>query len=126
MKNTLVILSFILVFISCGGKEAKKEIVPEKKVEEVKTIPIVKKEIPKPILLFTVQIGATKKESKVFSSVKNVRVSKENGMFKYRLGSFKTYKEAKSFRKKVFNKYHGAFVQAIKGNQSISIQKAIK
>ncbi len=119
----LFLLSLFLVFISCGETKTKEEIIPEKKVE---TVPVVKKEVPKPTLVFTVQIGANKKESAVFSSIDNVQVSKENGMFKYRLGSFKTYKEAKSFRKTLVHKFPGAFVQAVKNNQAISIQEAIK
>jgi hypothetical protein len=128
MKKILAILGVTIFLISCGKKETKKEIVPENKVEEVKPIPIVKNETLKikSILFFTVQIGANKKESKTFSSIEQVQVYKENQMFKYRLGNFKTYKEAKSFRNEIINKYPGSFVQAIKGNLSISIQEALK
>ena len=126
MKNLLLLLSFMLVLISCGDKEVKKEIVvPAKKVEEVKK-PIVKKEEVKPELVFTVQIGANKKKSNTFSSIKNIQVFKENGMFKYRLGAFITYQEAKSYRKQILQKHPGAFVQAVKNKQAISINEAIK
>ena len=125
MKKILVLLCFALILISCGSKESKKEIIPEKKVESI-TVPEVKKEAPKPTLVFTVQIGANKKESPVYSSIDNVQVSQENGMFKYRLGSFKTCQEAKSFRKTIVHKFPGAFVQAVKNKQAISIQEAIK
>ena len=127
----LFLLSLFLVFISCGDKTPKKIKVdsPIKNYETPKgvyTEEMVEKEAPKPTLVFTVQIGANKKESAVFSSIDNVQVSQENGMFKYRLGSFKTYQEAKSFRKTIVHKFPGAFVQAVKNKQAISIQEAIK
>ena len=125
MKKFFVFLCLSLFIISCGGKEPKKEIIPEKKVEEVKT-PIVKKEVRKSTLIFTVQIRASKKKLKKYSSVENVVIFNEEGMYKYRLGSFKTYKEARLFRKKLLLNYPGAFVQAVKNSQSISIQEAIK
>ncbi len=125
MKKILVLLSFTLVFISCGSEEQKKEIIPEKKVETV-AIPVVKKEAPKPTLVFTIQIGATEKRSSVYSSIENVQVSQENGMYKYRLGAFTTCQEAKSFRKTIVHKFPGAFVQAVKNMQSIAIQEALK
>jgi len=125
MRKLLVFLSLSLFIISCGGKELKKEIVPEKKVEEVKT-PIVKKEEPKPTMVFTVQIRASKKKLKKYSSVENVLIFNEEGMYKYRLGSFKTYKEARSYRENLLQEFPGAFVQALKNNQPISIQEAIK
>lgn len=125
MKKILLLLSFIMVLISCGNNEPKKEVVPEKKTEEVKT-PEVKKEAPKPILVFTVQIGAFKNKKTRYSSLEKVTISSENNMYKYRLGSFETYQEAKSFRKTLLNKFPGAFVQAIKNKQAISIQEAIK
>lgn len=125
MKNILFLLSFMLILISCGGKEAKKEIIQEKKTEEIAT-PIVEKEVTEPVLVFTVQIGAFKKESTKFSSLENVHVFSENNLYKYRLGSFKTYQEAKSYRKKVLRNFPGAFVQAVKSKQPISIQEALK
>jgi hypothetical protein len=125
MRKLFVLLSFTLILTSCGDKEPKKEIVPEKKVEEVKT-PIVKKETAKPILVFTVQIRASKNKLKKYSSVDNVQIFNENNMYKYRLGSFKTYQEAKSYRRTLLQKFPGAFVQAVKNNQPISIQEALK
>lgn len=126
MRNLLLLLGFVVMLTSCGSKEPKKEIiVPKKKIEKLPS-PVIKKEVPKSTLLFTIQIGANKKESKTFSSVSNVKVSKEKGLFKYRLGAFKTYKEAKLYRAKIIHKYPGAFVQAMKGTEPITIQKAIK
>lgn len=126
MKKILAILGVTIFLISCGAKEQKKEIVPEKKVEETKTPTIVKKEESKPILIFTVQIGAFKKNNTAFSALENVQVSLEKSMYKYRLGSFKTYKEAKAYRRTILHKFQGAFVQAIKNNQPISIEEALK
>jgi N-acetylmuramoyl-L-alanine amidase len=118
-------LSFMFVLISCGAKEVKKEVLPEKKVETVIT-PVEKVEAPKPALVFTVQIGAFKKQHSKFSSLENVQVSSENNLYKYRLGAFETYNKAKSYRKTVLNKFPGAFVQAVKNNKPITIQEAIK
>jgi len=125
MRKILVLLGVALMFTACGTKEPKKEIVPEKKVETV-SVPKVQKEAPKPTLVFTVQIGATKKRSAVYASIKDVQISQENGMFKYRLGAFKTYKEARLFKKTILNTYSGAFIQAVKDTKAIRIQEAIK
>lgn len=131
MRKILVLLCFTLVFISCGDKTPKKIKVdsPIKNVEtpiRVHTEEIVEIEDPKPTLVFTVQVGATKKRSSVYASIENIQISQENGMFKYRLGSFNTYQEAKSFRKTIVHKFPGAFVQAVKNKQAVSIQEAIK
>lgn len=127
----LFLLSLFLIFISCGDKAPKKIKVDSeiKNIEtpiRVYTEEMVEIEALIPTLVFTVQIGANKKESPVYSSIDNVQVSQENGMFKYRLGSFKTYQEAKLFRKTIVHKFPGAFVQAVKNKQAISIQEAIK
>ena len=126
MKKFLVLLSVVSILISCGNKEAKKEVVVPVKKEEVVENKEVIKETPKPSLIFTVQIGATKKASAIFSSISEVNVSQEKGMFKYRLGAFSTYMEAKNFRRKILSKYPGSFVQALKDNEPISVQEAIK
>jgi hypothetical protein len=126
MKKILAILGITIFLISCGAKEQKKEIVPEKKVEETKTPIIVKKGESKPVLIFTVQIGAFKKNNTTFSALENVQVSLEKSMYKYRLGSFKTYIEAKAYRRTILHKFQGAFVQAVKNNQPIYIEEALK
>ncbi len=126
MKNIVTLLIFALILASCGEKKAtKKEVVPVQKVEEVTKTEEVK-EVPKPVVVFTVQIGATKRKSKLFSSVKDVQVFNENGMFKYRVGAFTSYKEAKAYKKQLQQKYSGVFIQAIKDNKPISIAAALK
>ena len=124
-KYQVFCLSIFIVLISCGEKEVKKVIVPEKK-EETITTPVLKEVNLKPVLIFTVQIGAFKKRNLKFASIKNVQVSSENNMYKYRLGAFKTYKEAKIYQKKMQANYPGAFVQAVKDDNPINIQEAIK
>lgn len=123
--HQVIYLSFIMLLISCGSKEVKKEALPEKKVEKI-TVPVVKEEAPKPTLVFTVQIGAFKKQNSRFSSIQDVQVSSENNMYKYRLGTFETYKEAKFYKRTLLSKYPGSFVQAVKNNKPITIQEAIK
>jgi len=125
MKKVLLFLSVSLILFSCGDKKVKKEIVPEKKIEKV-VIPEVKKETPKPILIFTVQIGAFKKQNSKFSSIENVNISTENNIYKYRLGTFSTYKEARNSRRKLLDIYPGAFVQAVKNGRGIKIKEALK
>lgn len=124
-KYQVFCLSIFIVLISCGEKEVKKVIVTEKKVETI-TTPVLKEVNLKPVLIFTVQIGAFKKRNLKFASIKNVQVSSENNMYKYRLGAFKTYKEAKIYLKKMRANYPGAFVQAVKDDNPINIQEAIK
>ena len=126
MKKFLVLLSVVFILSSCGNKESKKEVVVPEKKEEVVVVKEEIKEAPKTSLIFTVQIGANKRSSAFYSSIKDVIISKEKGMFKYRLGTFKTYKEAKSNRIKILSKYPGAFVQALYDSKPIAIENAIK
>jgi hypothetical protein len=127
----LFLLSLFLIFISCGDKAPKKIKVDSeiKNIEtpiRVYTEEMVEIEALKPTFIFTVQIRASKKKLKKYSSVENVLIFNEEGMYKYRLGSFKTYKEARSYRENLLQEFPGAFVQALKNNQPISIQEAIK
>ncbi|MFN0728920.1 SPOR domain-containing protein [Polaribacter gochangensis] len=127
MKTIQVVLvSLFLVFISCGDKTPKgKEVVlPVKKVETpVKTVD---EEVKEPSLIFSVQIGAFSKENQKFAAIENVVVSNENGLFKYRLGAFETYNEARSLRRNLRNIYPGAFIQAVKNGEKVEIREALK
>ena len=125
MKKALYLLFISVFMLSCGAKESKTKTIPEKKVEEV-IAPIVTESVPEPMLVFTVQVGANKKESAEYASLEDVQIFKENGFFKYRLGSFESYKEARVLRKKIIKHYPDAFIQAVIGKESISIQEALK
>jgi hypothetical protein len=60
------------------------------------------------------------------ASLKDIQISFENTLYKYRQGTFQTYQEAKNHQKIVQNKFPGAFVQALKNGQRIGIKEAIK
>ena len=125
MKKLTVFFGLCLLIISCKDKEVKKEPVKEQPKEEVVT-PKVNQEPPKPILVFKVQIGAYTKQNTRLASVMNVQEVKENRLFKYRLGEFTTYKQARTYRRKLLRTYPDAFVQAVKNNQPIAIKEALK
>lgn len=123
MKNIFLVV-FCSVLLSCVNNENKEEIpfetIPAKEV-------IFSKESiePEKKLIFTVQIAACEKENKKFDTIKNIRVYREGNFVKYRSGSFKTYKEAKDYKKQVQKKHKGAFIQALLNNVPISITAAL-
>ncbi|WP_439131673.1 SPOR domain-containing protein [Polaribacter sp.] len=133
MKNVLIGVLFFLMMFSCGKKEASKGNTEPKtpeienvapKVEEVKEEPEVQEYIPE--LIFTVQIAALRKQNEDLYSIEGVSTYNENGFTKFRLGDFKTYKEARAFRAQILNEYKGAFVQALKNGVPISITEALQ
>ena len=125
MRKVLCLLVSCFCLISCGNEKSEPETLIEEKTEEVKA-PEVMEPIPEPLLVFTVQIGANRKESAVFSAVEGVQVFEENGLFKYRLGAFDSYKKARTFRKNSLYQFPDAFIQAVLGDEPISIQEALK
>ncbi len=125
MKKILYLLVFSSCFFSCGSKDPSSKVIQEEKPAEVE-IPVVTVKEPKPVLAFTVQVGANKKASSQFAALDGVQVFKEDGLFKYRLGAFESYKEARVYRRKSLRQFPDAFVQAVRGKQSISIQEALK
>lgn len=124
MKKVLCLLFLSVCMLSCGAKEPKINTIPEEKFEEV-IAPIVPETVLEPMLIFTVQVGANRKESAEYAALEDVQIFKENGFFKYRLGSFESYNEARMLRKKILKNFPGAFIQAVIGKQSISIQEAL-
>ncbi len=125
MRKVLCLLVSCFCLISCGNEKSEPETLIEEKTEEVKA-PVVVEAIPEPLLFFTVQIGANMNESEYFSAVEGVQVFKENGLFKYRLGDFDSYKKARAFRKKSLHQFPDAFIQALLSDEPISIQEALK
>lgn len=129
MKNITTLLFFLLLVLSCGKKELKKEsqevVKPVFKDQPVQVDEeIAEKEVL--TLVFTVQIAALKKTNQRLADIKNVHMYQENTLTKYRLGTFETYKEAREYRLKVINEYKGAFVQALKNNVPITIIEALQ
>lgn len=99
---------------------------PEKVIDTVKpkTQEAVKPQIPS--LVFTVQIGAYKMSNPDLTSVKNIQIQEENNLYKYRLGTFKSYQEARRYRRQLLPKYEDAFVQALRNGKAVSIEQALK
>ena len=125
MKKTLYLLVFISCFFACGSKDSSPKVIQEEQPAAVEIPAVIVKE-PKPVLVFTVQVGANKKVSSQYAALEGVQVFKEDGLFKYRLGAFASYKEARVYRRKSLRQFPDAFVQAVLGEQSISIQEALK
>lgn len=127
----LLLLSGLLLVISCGKKEVKKE-EPIKKVEvkkdTVKPVEKVAKKVVKkdPVITFTVQVGAFEKYGQSFSKIPNVIQYQVDGMTKYGLKSFKTVREAVNFMYSIEEDYPDCFVQALKDGKPIHISEALK
>lgn len=129
MKRGLYFILFLgtLLMFSCGKKETKKKDANPK--EEVKdTIKDVEKDQKEEVseLIFKVQIGAYRNQPQKLASVPNVKVTVEESLYKYRLGDFKGYQEARDYRKSLLKRYPDAFIQALKNNQPIHIAEALK
>ena len=122
-KSWLILIG--LVFITCNTNEVKKpailEVVKTKDTTQVVKADAVKKET----LVFKVQIAALKQPNESFANLEDIVISQENGLTKYRLGSFKTYKEARKYRNRIIKTYKDAFVQALKNETPVSILEAI-
>ena len=124
--HIFILLGFLLI-ISCEKKAEQKEVIQPKK--EVKETTVTKKEVKKEKpagLVFTVQIGAYKNKNQKLTSVSGVQINEENALHKYRLGTFKSYQEARQLRQSLLTKYPDCFIQALKNNKPISISEALK
>ncbi|MHB0756480.1 SPOR domain-containing protein [Polaribacter sp. M15] len=132
MKQISIAFLFFLILFSCGKKEVKQENTESKEPETEKIVPEVEvvqePEVQEyyPELIFTVQIAALRKQNESLYNVDGVSTYDENGLTKFRLGEFETYKEARAFRLKILDKYKDAFVQALKNGVPISITEALQ
>ena len=81
--------------------------------------------VKKETLVFKVQIAALKQPNERFSKLEGIAISQENGLTKYRLGSFNSYAEARKYRNSILNTYRDAFVVALKNEVPVSILEAI-
>jgi hypothetical protein len=76
-----------------------------------------------------VQIAASKKVipswqlKRIYKGNQQIKQRNYDGWFKYSVGDFTSYQEAKSFVRQT--KVRGAFVVAYKNNQKIDIKEAI-
>lgn len=118
-----------MFIFSCDKKEEKKEtdtLLNNVKKDTITVAPIVTNKVIEDTLIFTVQIAALKKENTQLANLKGVQLFVEDGLTKYRMGSFNTYSEARKYRNQLRKTYKGAFVQALKNDAPISIQKALE
>ena len=124
MKNYIFLLGFLILF-SCGEKEVKKTPPAEIKTvkDTVKAVKTVVKKVPE--IVFTVQIAALKRPNSSYTKIEDIKTNEENGLMKYRMGFYETYKEARAVRRKLLKKYPGAFVQALKDGNPIPISQAL-
>ncbi len=124
VKNCLLLLTGLL-FITCNNNEVKKttasEVIKAKDTIQVVQAEVIKKEP----LVFKVQIAALKQPNETLSKLEDVAIFQENGLIKYRLGSFNSYSEARKFRNRIRNTYRDAFIQALKNEVPVSILEAI-
>ncbi len=80
-------------------------------------------------LVFEVQIAASRKQipswrlAKFYPAKDEIKMKHYDNWYKYSVGNFKSYEQAKSFVKTL--KVRGAFVVAYKNNQKINIKSAI-
>jgi hypothetical protein len=130
MKYFYTYIIAVLFLISCGKNEIKKETLKDKNpivLDTIKETVIDIEEIEEgPAIFFTVQIAALKNDNTTFKSIENIQTFEEDNLTKYRLGQFKTYKEARNFRASILNRYPDAFVQALKNSVPINIKEALK
>tara|TARA_B110000091_G_scaffold138804_1_gene148392 strand:+ start:767 stop:1159 length:393 start_codon:yes stop_codon:yes gene_type:complete len=123
-KSWLLLIG--LVFITCNNSEEQKAI-PLEITKAKETSVVVKAEVlEKESLVFKVQIAALKHPNESIANLENLSIYQENGLTKYRLGNFETYKEARKYRSKIYRNYKGAFVQALKNEVPVSILEAIQ
>lgn len=123
-----LLLISLLVFISSCSK--KKEEAPKPKIEpKVEIIePVIEEElvVEKNPLIYFVQIGAYKNANvELENSVDDLHISHEDGLIKYRLGEFSTYKEAGNFKSKISTSYSDAFIVATNNDVRIYIGDAL-
>lgn len=126
MKNVFLFLAALTLFISCSKKKPKieenstvfKDSLVEEEVEEVTVI--------EDKLIYTVQIAALKNENKELENFENVKLYKENGFIKYRIGPFKSYQEASAFKESGKTFFPDAFTQALQNGKPIHIKEALE
>jgi len=97
---------------------------PEKPVQSVQTKPTANE------IRFRIQFYSSKDNlstsNKRFSQLSEVKKYKENGVWKYTTGNYKTFSEAQKNLKKVKKQYSDAFIIAFNNEQKIPLSEAQK
>ena len=133
MRQIFIFLFTVAFMFSCDkDKSSPKNLDDTTKdsiVTPVKAEPENKNNVEEEIevsIIFTVQVAALQNPNGNYKGLQNADVYKEGNFTKYRIGHFETYKEAKSFRRKVLKTYPGAFIQALENDKPIHISKALQ
>lgn len=123
-----VLLGCLLIFAaSCSEK---KEEISVPKVEPIIEIaePVVEEELVEEIkpLVFTVQVGAFQNSNvTIESSNPDLNIVIEDGLTKFRLGQFSTYKDANNLKATILSSYSDAFIVATNNDVRIYIGDAL-
>ncbi|HEX2969205.1 MAG TPA: N-acetylmuramoyl-L-alanine amidase [Bacteroidales bacterium] len=85
---------------------------------------------PEELPVFTVQISSSTVKKEIspanFKGVKDVRELNLRGNFKYVTGNFSDYSDAVKYRKELIHKFPDAFIIALKNNEPVPLQEALK
>lgn len=102
------------------NNDVKDTLIPEKGSDEDE----------KPNFTFKVQIKASKKRipilPKNFKSLDGIDEIATEGVYKYVVGSYKSYAEVVEFCKRIKKKYPDAFIIALKGSKIVPVDLALK
>jgi len=130
LKKSLVFISFLLLFACTEKKKESKSIpVEEPAVELTDTTEVVEEAYvePEDVLIYTVQIGAYSEENTTLeNSVDNIISVEEDGLIKYRLGNFSTYKAVNELKEVLLKDYPDAFIVPIYDGERIGIEAALR
>lgn len=132
MKQLSTVLIIFILLLSCGKKEVEvekkenKEPVIEEVTPKVDNVSETEIQEETPIIIFTVQIAALENQNEKLLSIDGISTYYEDGLTKYRFGDFKTYQEARIFRRQILGEYKDAFVQALQNDTPITILEAIQ
>jgi hypothetical protein len=121
MKKIILVFFCIAIF-SCSKTDEKKEIPREESKKEFTVTPV----LVKNKLVFSVQIAALRNPNAKLASLANMYIYNEDDLLKYRVGSFKTYDEAKVYKIALRIEHQGAFVQAMLNESPITIKDALQ
>ena len=102
--------------------------ISEKQSEPIKTTQIKNNATERPI--FKIQILTASKKinnnDKQFKGLSPIKYYQENGLYKYTYGESTNYNKILQTKRKIENKFHGAFIIAFKNGKKMNVNQAIK
>lgn len=134
MRQLFIFFVLTAILSSCNKNKpsqkdtdnTQKDTIETVDKESLENINVVVEEEIETSIIFTIQVAALHNPNSNYNGLKKADVYKEGDFTKYRIGHFKTYKEAKLFRKKILKDYPGAFIQALENDKPIHISKALQ